>query len=49
MKVDLEIKIETDRILHLEKDPLVEEDIKVEIGEIIITEIIIDPFIETDV
>ena len=47
-KVDLEIKTETDKILHLEIDPLVEEEIKVEIGEIIIIETITDPITETD-
>ena len=34
--------------MHLEIDPLVEEEIKVEIGEIIITETITDPITETD-
>ena len=34
--------------LHLEIDPLVEEEIKVEIGEILIIETIIDPITETD-
>ena len=34
--------------MHPEIDPLVEEDIKIEIGEIIIIETIIDPIIETD-
>ena len=38
----------TNKILHLEIDPLVEEEIKVEIEEIIITEIITDPTAETD-
>ena len=47
-KVDPEIKTETDKILHLEIDPLVEEEIKVEIGEIIIIETITDPITETD-
>ena len=47
-KVDLEIKTETDRILHLEIDPLLEEEIKVEIGEIIITKTITSPIIEID-
>ena len=36
------------QILHLEIDPLVEEEIKVEIEEIIIIEIITDPITETD-
>ena len=40
--------METNRILHLEVDPLVEEEIKVERGEIIITETITDPIIEID-
>ena len=47
-KVDLEIKIETDRILHLEIDPLVEAEVKVEIEEIITIETIIDPITEID-
>ena len=47
-KVDLGIKTETDKISHLEIDPLVEEEIKVEIGEIITIETIIDPITETD-
>ena len=34
--------------MHLEIDPLVEEEIKVEICEIIITETVIDPITETD-
>ena len=34
--------------MHLEIDPLVEEEIKVEIGEIIITETTTDPITETD-
>ena len=34
--------------MHLEIDPLVEEEIKVEIGEIIIIETITDPITETD-
>ena len=46
-KVDLGIKTETDKILHLEIDPLAEEEIKVEIGEIIIIETITDPITET--
>ena len=40
--------METDKILHLEIDPLVEEEVKVEIGEIIIIEIITYPITETD-
>ena len=36
------------KFLHLEIDPLVEEEIKVEIGEIIIIETITDPITETD-
>ena len=44
----LGIKVETGKILHLEIDPLVEEEIKVEIGEIIIIETITDPIIETN-
>ena len=47
-RVDLGIKIETDKYLHLEIDPLVEEEFKVEIGEIIIIETITDPITETD-
>ena len=47
-KADLEIKREADRILHLEIDPLVEEEVKMEIGEIIIIETITDPITETD-
>ena len=34
--------------MHLEIDPLVEEEIKVEIGEIIIIETITDPITDTD-
>ena len=34
--------------MHLEIDPLVEEEVKVEIGEIIIIETITDPITETD-
>ena len=34
--------------MHLEIDPLVEEEVKVEIGEIIIIETITDPIKETD-
>ena len=36
------MKIETNRILHLEIDPLVEAEVKVEIGEIITIEITTD-------
>ena len=46
-KVDLGIKTKTDKILHLEIDPLVEEEIKAEIGEIIITKTITNPITET--
>ena len=46
--MDLEIKSETDKILHQEINPLVEEEIKVEIGEIITIETITDPVTETD-
>ena len=42
------MKVETGKILHPEVDPLVEEEIKVETGEIIIIETIIDPIIETN-
>ena len=38
--------MQTDKILHPEIDPLVEEDIKVEIEEIIIIEIILGPITE---
>ena len=38
----------TNKILHLEINPLVEGEIKVEIGEIIILETITDPITETD-
>ena len=41
-RVDLEIKIETDRTLHLETDLLVEAEIKVVIGAIITIETITD-------
>ena len=34
--------------MHLEIDPSAEEEIKLEIGEIIITETITDPITETD-
>ena len=47
-KVGLGIKIQTDKILHPEIDPLVEEEVKVEIEEIIFTETIIGPITETD-
>ena len=40
--------METDRILHLGKDPLVEAKVKVEIGEIITIEITTDQITETD-
>ena len=40
--------METNKILHLEIDPLVEAEVKVEIGEIIIIETITDPITETD-
>ena len=40
--------MQTNNILHLEIDPLVEEEIKVEIEEIIIIETITDPITETD-
>ena len=40
--------METDKIMHLEIDPSVEEEINVEIGEIIIIETIRDPITETD-
>ena len=40
--------METDKILHPEIDPLVEKEIKVEIEEIIIIEIIIGPITEID-
>ena len=48
IRVGLGIKAETGKILHLEINPLVEEEIKVEIGEIIIIETITDPVIETN-
>ena len=48
IRVSLGINAETDKILHLEIDLLVEEEIKVEIGEIIIIETITNPIIETD-
>ena len=44
----LEIKTETSRILHLEIDPLVQAEVKVEIGEIITIETITDQTTETD-
>ena len=47
-KVELGIKTGTNKILHLEIDPLVEEKVNVEIGETIITETITDPITETD-
>ena len=47
-KGDLEIKTEPNKILHQEIGPLVEEEIKVEIGEIIIIETITDLITETD-
>ena len=47
-KIDLETKIETDRILHLGIDPLVEAKVKVEIGEIKTIEITTDQITETD-
>ena len=40
--VDLETKTETNRNLHLEIDPLVEAEVKVEIGKIITIETITD-------
>ena len=40
--------MKTDKILYLEIDPLVEEEVKLEIGEIIIIETITDPITETD-
>ena len=46
--MELGIKTGTNKSLHLEIDPLVEEEIKVEIEEIIIIEIITDPITETD-
>ena len=48
IKVGPGIKIQTNKILHLEIDPSVEEEIKVEIEEIIIIETIIDPITEID-
>ena len=48
MGVDLGTKVETGKILYLEIDPIVEGEIKVEIEEITIIEIIIDPIIEID-
>ena len=48
IRVGLGIKAETGKILHPEIYPLVEEEIKVEIGKIIIIEAITDPIIETD-
>ena len=48
IKVGPGIKIQTNKILCPEIDPLVEEEIKVEIGEIIIIETIIDPITEID-
>ena len=48
IRVGLGIKVETSKILHLEIDPLVEEEIKMEIGETIIIETITDPIIETN-
>ena len=46
--VDLETKTETDRILHLEIDPLVEAEVKMEIGEIITIETTTDQITEID-
>ena len=48
MKVGLGIKIQTNKILHPEIDPLVEGETKVEIEEIITKEIIKDPITEID-
>ena len=48
IKVGPGIKIQTDKILHPEIDPLEGEEIKVEIEEIIIIEAIIDQITETD-
>ena len=47
-RVDLETKTETNRILHLGIDPLVEAKVKVEIGEIITIEITTDQITEID-
>ena len=47
-QVDLGINTETDKILHLEKDPLGEAEVKVEIGEIIIIGTTTDQITETD-
>ena len=47
-KVDLETKTETDKILHREIDPLVEAEVKVEIGEIITIETTRDQITEID-
>ena len=46
--VGLETKTKTDRVLHLEIDPLAEAEVKVEIGEITIIETIIEPITEID-
>ena len=40
--------MQVDKILHLETDPLVEEEIKVVIEEIMTIEIITDKILETD-
>ena len=48
IKVDIETKTETNRILHLEIDPLVEAEGKLEIGEIITIETITDQITKRD-
>ena len=47
-EVGLGNKVETGKILHLQIGPLVDEEIKVEIGEIITIGTITDPITETD-
>ena len=48
LKVDLEIKTETDGTSHLEPDLLVETEVKVETGEIITTGTITDLIMEIE-